>query len=480
MLLKNMNLKNLQHKKIALLGLGVENLALLNYCLKNKVQADFTVCDKRDIEALGDKFKVLNKHDNVFWQLGEEFNQKLDRYDILFRSPGWPLDCPGIRHALKNACHSGAKRSVAIESRDAIAIRKAHDSSMTVVYSPMKLFFDLCPTKNIIGVTGTKGKGTTSSLIFGILKEAKKTVYLGGNIGIAPFDFLPKLKKNDYVILELSSFQLEDLHKSPHIAVFTNFTPEHLAPADPNNPNYHHSLVEYFKAKLNITLHQKNGDYLVINSNFKFPISKQFPNTKSQIYEKSKAKVIAFDKSDWPSQLPGEHNKENIAAAEVVAQILKIAPEVVARAVRKFKGLEHRLELVAEKKGVKYYDDSFATTPESTIIALKSFDKPIILLAGGADKGADFKNLAKEVAKRVKFVILFDGKATPRLKKELLTAGFSSAKIKVVKSMSEAVALSTQKAVSDDIVLMSTACASFGMFKNYKERGNLFKTEALK
>lgn len=466
-----MTLKNLQHKKIAILGLGVENFSLLKYCLKNKVLADFTVCDKRSVEELGDKFKMFNRHANVFWQLGQEFNQKLDRYDILFRSPGWPLDCPGIQYAM---CHSGAKRSGAIESRIASAVRKARDSSMTMVTSPMNLFMDLCPTKNVIGVTGTKGKGTTSSLIYSILKEAKKTVYLGGNIGIAPFDFLAKLKKSDFVVLELSSFQLEDLHKSPHISVFTNFTPEHLAPADPNNPNYHKSLKEYLKAKMNIVANQTAKDYFVVNEKLSRVIHVR------QLADEYDSRLVTFGKSDWPSSLPGEHNKENIAAAEVVAQILKISPELVGRAVKKFKGLEHRIELVIEKNNVKYFDDSFATTPESTIIALKSFSSPIILLAGGADKKADFKTLAKEITKRVKFVVLFNGVATPRIKKELISSGFKSSKIKIAKSMLEAVRLAKQEAKSGDTVLMSTACASFGMFKNYKERGDLFKLEVMK
>jgi UDP-N-acetylmuramoylalanine--D-glutamate ligase len=440
-----MNLKNLANKKIALLGLGVENYALLNYCLKHKVVASFTVCDMHSVEELADKFKILNKHANIFWQLGLDYNQNLDRYDIVFRSPGYPLAHPSLVTAQKK-------------------------QPKLIVTSPMRLFMDLCPTKNIIGVTGTKGKGTTSSLIYTILKTAKKSVYLGGNIGIAPFDFLPKLTKNSFVILELSSFQLEDFHSSPHIAVFTNFTPEHLAPADQNNPNFHKNLKVYREAKLNIARFQNKNDFFVVNDKMSLAIAK-----KDSVASDFQARIIYFTKSDWPSRLPGDHNKENIAAAEVVAQILKISPEIVARAVKKFKGLEHRLELVLAKNNIKYYDDSFATTPEATITALKSFASPIILLAGGADKGANFKVLAKEITKRVKFVILFDGQATPRLKKDLLAAGFDSKKIKLAKSMPEAVRLADGQALAGDIILMSTACASFGLFKNYKERGKLFK-----
>lgn len=447
-----MTLKNLQNKKIAILGLGTENYWLVKYFLKHKLSAEITVCSSGEVRQ-DERYSELKKVKNIKWLNFANQAGALDSFDILFRSPGWPILCPAIQHALKS-------------------------NKKIILTSPMNLFFDLCPTKKIIGVTGTKGKGTTSSLIFAILKQAKLKVYLGGNIGVAPFEFLPKLTKADFVILELSSFQLEDLHKSPHIAVFTNFTPEHLAPADPNNPNYHRSLADYLRAKLNITLHQKKGDYLVIND--QFPISNFQKISKSKAPINIQSRVIYFTKSDWPSRLVGEHNKENVAAAEVVAQILKIKPEVVAKAVAKFQGLEHRIEFVTERQGVKYFDDSFATTPESTIIALKSFTEPIILLAGGADKGADFKLLAKEINQRVKYVILFDGLATPRLKQALLKIKFPANKIKITRTMSDALRLVRLQVKSGDVVLLSTACASFGVFKNYKERGALFQSEALK
>lgn len=443
-----MNLKNLENKKIALLGLGLENYALLKFLLFKKVKAHFIVCDKRGADVLGEKFEELNRFNNVVWQLGPDFQQKLDRYDILFRSPGWPLFCSGIVSAQK------LNRKI-------------------VVTSPMKLFFDLCPTKNIIGVTGTKGKGTTASLIYDILRAGGKRVWLGGNIGTAPFEFLPKIKPSDWVVLELSSFQLEDLQASPKIAVLTNLSPEHLAPADPNNPNFHRNLKEYRLAKANIFAWQKKNDWLIVNKKLK-KLNKQ-PATNNTIY---------FTKSDLPSRLVGGHNKENIGAAEAVAKIVGIKKDIIAKAVKNFKGLEHRLELVQESKGVKYYDDSFATTPESAIIALKSFslvrqladrDRRIILLAGGADKQADFKNFAKEINKRVKFVCLLKGKATPRLKRAIIKAGFAQKQIKEFSDINQAVKTAASQAKPGDIVLLSTACASFGMFKNYKQRGDLFK-----
>ncbi|NCN25479.1 UDP-N-acetylmuramoyl-L-alanine--D-glutamate ligase [Candidatus Falkowbacteria bacterium CG10_big_fil_rev_8_21_14_0_10_37_14] len=439
-----MTIKDLHGRRLGILGLGLENYWLIKWLIAHKIHGRIIICDLRDITTLGEKFVELNKYEHITWQLGKEFNQNLDRYDILFRAPGWPLSCPGIAQGLKK-------------------------NKKIVVTSPMKLFFDVCPTKNIIGVTGSKGKGTTSSLIFDILKTAKKRVWLGGNIGVAPFSFIDKIKAEDFVILELSSFQLEDLHRSPKVAVLTNFTPEHLAPADPNNPNFHPSLAHYWISKFNIAKWQSARDYFVVNEKLKLKLLKW-----EMKFGKLKQRVSYFGVSDLTSGLPGQHNRENVDAAEVVAKLLKIEPKTIAIAVKKFKGLPHRLELVAEKNNIKYYDDSFATTPESTIIALKSFEDPIVLLAGGADKQADFKNLAKEINKRAKFVVLLNGTATARLRKEIIANGFSAKKIKLVKSMDEAVMTARDQSERGDVILMSTACASFGMFKNYKDRGEQF------
>ncbi|MDP2708972.1 MAG: UDP-N-acetylmuramoyl-L-alanine--D-glutamate ligase [bacterium] len=432
-----LTIKNLQNKKIAMLGLGIENLALVEWLIKHKVKCEITICDRRDKEQLGDAYRRLlcrlpaPRND----KLGKGYDKGLDKFDVLFRSPGWPL---------------------------------AEFSNK--ITSPMRLFFDLCPTKNIIGVTGTKGKGTTASLIYEILRAAGKRVWLGGNIGVAPFVFLDKIKPTDWVVLELSSFQLEDMTVSPRIAVITNFYSEHLAPADPNNPNYHKSLREYRKAKNNIFKWQKSGAYLIINN--QYTITKQIPNPKSQIKY--------FKKSDLPSKLIGEHNKENIAAAVAAAKLAGVKNEIIKKAVAGFKGLEYRLEFVKKIKGVKYYDDSFATTPESTITALKSFSAPIIVLLGGADKGADFKELAAEATRRCKFVVLLNGGATPRVKRELLAAGYKNNKMKLADNIKDAVASARAQAEPGDVILLSTACASFGMFKNYKQRGDLFKRLSLK
>jgi UDP-N-acetylmuramoylalanine--D-glutamate ligase len=428
-----------KNKKIAVLGLGIENYALLNYLFKNKSGCEITIFDRRNKEKLGDKYKELKTR--VEWRFGHAYRKNLSSFDIMFRSPGWPLDCPYLT--------------------------KARDSGIKLT-SPMQLFFKLSPTKNIIGVTGTKGKGTTASLIYHILKQSGKKSWLGGNIGIAPFDFIDKLGINDWVVLELSSFQLEDMTVSPGIAVITNFTKEHLAAADPNNPNYHKSISDYRAAKLNIIKFQKENDLAIINQKLEI-----------RNWKLGKGRKIIFTKSDLPSRLVGEHNQENVAAAAAVARAIGINEAVIKKSVASFKGLEHRLEQVRALKGVKYYNDSFATTPEATITALKSFSAPIILLAGGAEKQSDFKELAREVKKRVKYTILLEGKATSRLKGELKKSKYPVDNIKLAKDMKTAVSLAAGQADSGDTVLLSTACASFGMFKNYKERGELFKQEVM-
>lgn len=425
--------------KIALLGFGLDNRALLKLFQQLKIPVEVTICDARDKNTLKlPLFSSLQKDPQVNLRLGRLYNKNLGDFDILVRSPGWPLACPGIKTAQKNG--------------------------RTAITSPINIFMALTPTKNIIGVTGTKGKGTTASLIYKVIKQAGHRVWLGGNIGLSPLSFLSHLRPTDYVVLELSSFQLEDLLISPKISVITNLFPEHLAAADPNNPNFHRSFSAYWQAKLNIA-HSQSNKYLIVNQNLRSKITKQ----------KLTGRKIYFSPSALPSRLAGQYNQENIGAAVAVAKILKISPTIYQAAVARFRNLEHRLELVRSLHQVKYFDNSFSTTPESTILDLKSFSAPIIQIAGGADKGANFKKLAREIKRRVRLLILLPGQASPRLKKEILLTNFPKSQLIEVKDMAQAVTLASHKAQPQEVVLLSTACASFGIFKNYKERGNLFK-----
>ena len=432
-----MDFKKIENRNICILGWGIENQALVKFLLKNKIDCQITVCDARKSVGTSRGLSSVQR------KLGKNYDKNLNAYDIIFRSPGYPLFEKNIIQAKK----SGVEIS-----------------------SPMELFFNFCPTKNIIGVTGTKGKGTTSSLIFEILKLGGKKIFLGGNIGVAPFTFIDKIKKNDWVVLELSSFQLEDLNINPKIVVITNFYKEHLAPADPNNPNFHKSFKKYWEAKVNIFKRQEKGNILIVNKKLKNKIKKL----------KLRNKTIYFNKSELPSKLVGEYNKENIAASVEAAKIIGVKENIIKKAIANFKGLEHRLELVKKVKGVEYYDDSFATTPEATILALKSFSSPIVALLGGADKGSDFSKLTKIVKQKVKFVVLLKGQATLKIQNLLIKDGYSKEEMKIVSNIKEAMRQVGRKIVNGDIVLLSTACASFGMFKNYKERGNLFKQEVKK
>lgn len=434
------NKKELTKKleKVALLGLGKDNLALLELFDKYQAPIEVTICDFRDKDKLP-KLKLKNL--NYKFQLGNSFNQDLDKFDILFRSPGWPIKCPGI---------TSAKRK----------------NKKLKVSTALNIFFELSPSQNIIGVTGTKGKGTTATLIYEILKKAtniKSNVFLGGNIGITPLSFLEKIKKDDYIVLELSSFQLEDLNYSPKFAVITNLFREHLAPADPNNPNYHSSFSSYFKAKLNIAKKATNK-YLVANEKLKSKIEK----------EKLSGKKIYFASSQLPTKLTGDYNRENVAAAVTLAKLLKVKAHDYEKVVAQFGNLEHRLELVKEIKKVKYYNNSFSTTPESTILDLESFDETI-LIAGGADKGASFKDLAKRIKERVEYLILLPGAGSKKIILELNKINYPNKQIILVPDMKEAVNKAKKNAKPGSTVLLSTACASFGIFKNYKERGELFR-----
>ncbi len=439
--------QKLHNKKIAILGLGIENQALLKFLLANNIDSIFHVYDSRSLLELGNRFDFFKDKKKVKLKKQEE-TDNFNYYDIIFRSPGFPLFRENIL----------------------LAKEKGVD-----INSAMKLFFDLCPTNNIIGVTGSKGKGTTASLIHTILKTNETKTFLGGNIGIAPFSFIDEVGTSDWVVLELSSFQLEDMNASPHISVIVNISEEHLSPADPLNPNYHKSEDDYTQAKLNILKYQQKTDFAVLNENLK---DKHLFFNRGKDSRLGRGKRLYFGKSELTSKLIGNYNKENIAAAVEVAKIIGVKTSVIKQAVQNFNGLEHRIEFCREVGGVKYYDNSFATTPIATMADLDSFVEPIILFLGGADKGTSFGLLSKAIVrKKVKFIILFVSDSSNKIKQELLASGFPSHKIVEVDSMSLGVKTAYQKASAGDVVLLSTACASFGMFNNYKERGDMFQEE---
>ncbi|MEK7068030.1 MAG: UDP-N-acetylmuramoyl-L-alanine--D-glutamate ligase [Patescibacteria group bacterium] len=436
-----MTLASLQNKKLCFLGFGIENQALLKFLLKHKIRADITICDARNniTSPASGTLSLIKRGYGVRWKLGKNYDNNLDKYDIIFRVAGYPLFTKNIIKAMM----AGVEIS-----------------------SPAKLFFALCPTSNIIGVTGTKGKGTTASLIYAILKAAQKRVWFGGNIGTPMFSFFDRIKPGDWVVLELSSFQLEDLQRSPQIAVFTNFFPDHLAAADPLNPNYHKNLVTYWNAKTNIFSHQSARDILIAGNPLKEMIT----------MSGAKGRVIYFAKSSLPTKLIGEHNKRNVAAAILAAQAAGVSQKTIAAAVKKFQGLEHRLELVAVKNGVRYYNDSAATNPDTAVTALNVFKAgSIILIAGGSNKNkkSDYRELVEKIKQKVKQVVILPGQGSQEIIAALKKTGYAD--IAQATNMREAVAVARQAALAGDVILLSSACASFGIFKNYKDRGNQFK-----
>jgi len=390
---------------------------------------------------------------------GEDYLKKLDEFDLVVRSPGVKLEF------LKNV----AKEKIT---------------------SQTKLFFDLCPAK-IIGVTGTKGKGTTASLIYEMLRKQGFDAYLGGNIGKPPLDFLDKLNAQSVVVLELSSFQLIDLDKSPHIAVMLMTTSEHL--------DWHKDLGEYVDAKRNILKFQTSKDYAILNRDY-------VASNESDIHTNAKIFYVSIERSGYEGcsikdnavflklngkeekiidaseiLLPGAHNLENVSAAVLAATLSGVSRNNITSVLRTFKGLEHRLELADTINGVKYYDDSFSTTPETAIAAINAFKNPEILILGGSSKNSDFQDLGKVIsqAQNIKAIIGI-GNEWSRIKSKIQNTKYEILLIEGADSMEKIVKAASKIALPGDVVLLSPACASFDMFKNYKDRGEQFKSEVLK
>ena len=468
-----MNLQDLDKKLVAILGYGQEGKAVAAYLIKHGIKpvlfdqkpwGDWDEIEKLEIERLGVNF--------IF---GPDAFKELAGFDVAFRSPG--------------------------------VNPKQVTSYKLQVTSQTKWFFEHSPAK-IIGVTGTKGKGTTSALIYEILKENrsqvtsdKSQVYLTGNIGkVQPLEILDNLTAGDWVVYELSSFQLQDLDKSPHIGVVLMTTSEHL--------DYHSDEQEYMQAKSAITKFQTAYDFAVINADFKNSITIGAKGKGIKLYfsrQKSitagcfvkNGIIVAPDgKTDIKIanieelQLKGRHNLENICAAVAAARCAGASVYQIRLAIKNFKGLKHRLEFVAEKNGVKFYNDSFSTTPETAMAAIKSFNEPLIIILGGSSKNADFTKLGETIAeaKNIKAVILI-GQEAVRIQSAItrtLTPGPSPkgrgkgfAILENAKNMAEIFEQIKSVAQPGDVVLLSPACASFGMFKNYKDRGEQFKQKVL-
>ena len=453
-------------KKVAIIGLSVEGVDTAAFFAKE--QAVLTFCDRRTKESLGKTYTTLAALSSRF-QLGDAYVSRLDGFDLIVRTPGMSLRTPQLQ--------SAAAKGIPIESQTT-------------------LFFKHCQAP-IIGVTGTKGKGTTSTLIHTILRASGRNSWLGGNVGTPLLSRVREIAPSDIVVLELSSFQLEDLTRSPHVAVVLKVTQEHLANFDPLATNYHTSREAYVEAKKSIVRHQKNHDMVVCNADD--PTSVSFSKEtrgKAYYFSRSQSSADSFvnDRAvyvKWNNgvhlicrlsdiHLLGMHNLENIASAALVGVLMGAPIESIRGAVRTFKGLEHRLEYVRTVSGVAYYDDSFSTVPETTIAAIESFTVPLVLIAGGSEKGSDYSGLGKKIAASDTKALVVVGQMAQRIAKAATDAGYTGEIVRGLQSMEEIVSVCAQKAKHGDAVLLSPACASFDMFTNYKERGSLFKQEVLR
>ena len=447
-------------KNIAILGCGVEGLATAQFL--HKKGANVWILDRRQKENLDQKIVSQIENLGVQFKLGSTYLDNLTEYDVIVRSPGvWRLTTELV---------AAEKKGVTITSQT-------------------KLFFDLCPCP-IIGVTGTKGKGTTSTLIYEMLKEAGKDVYLGGNIGVPPLTFLDKLQTSSLVVLELSSFQLQDMTKSPHIAVLLMVTSEHL--------DHHASHEEYVEAKRNIVRFQTVDDFAVISRDYPasnesdiltdgkvFYVSRE-RETENACFAFQGRIVVRKNGSDdeilktSEVVLPGKHNLENVCAAVMAARLAGVSTKHIISALKTFTGLPHRLELVSIVSGVNYYDDSFSTTPETAIAGIESFAQPKILILGGSSKGSDFTQLGKVIRESDSIkAIIGVGEEWEEIKAAIGKASGQILVIEGAKTMHNIVQAASKIAKSGDIVLLSPACASFDMFKDYKDRGEQFKKEVL-
>lgn len=413
---------------LGLLGRGVGDVAFLAEC-----GADLTVTDLKTKEELKESLTKLKKYKNIKYVLGEHRLEDFRDCDMVLKSAGVPLDSIYIKEAEKNA--------IPVKMSAALLVELAGIPS--------------------IGITGTRGKSTVTHMIEHILKTAKKKVLVGGNVrGVSNLQLLKEVKGKDFLVLELDSWQLQGFGSekiSPNIAVFTTLFPDHMK-------YYDGDMKKYFTDKANIFKYQKDGDLLVVGEQAMPFVEKWGGKIKSRILT---AKTILPHGSTL--NIKGEHNVYNAMLAVSVAQNLKIKDQIIKKALKSFKGVPGRLEFLRIVKGVKYYNDTNATTPEATVAALRALgeDSNVVIIAGGFDKGLDMSALLKEMPRYTKGVVLLSGTGTDRIKDQIPNS-------LEVGSMKEAVKYARELAVKGDVVLLSPAFASFGMFKNEYDRGDQF------
>ena len=441
---------NVAGKNITVIGIGISNLPLIKYLVS--LGANVTACDRRSAEDLGENYTELEKL-GVKFNLGDGYLNNLSG-DMIFKTPGMRYDVPELLKAKENG---------------------------SIVTSEMEVFFEVCPS-HIIAVTGSDGKTTTTTLIHKMMTDAGYKTWLGGNIGNPLLTDTEKMKENDWVILELSSFQLHTMRKSPEIAVITNISPNHL--------DMHKDYKEYIYAKKNIMLYQNEGDTLIVNADNQVTadIGKSANGAVKYFSRNGMADVyldgniikrgIVEILNIKDIKIPGMHNVENYMAAIAAVSGL-VSKEVIVNVAKTFGGVEHRIELVRTLDGVKYYNSSIDSSPNRTINTLRVFPNKVIIIAGGKDKGIPYDEIGPALAEHVKVLILIGAtsdKIQEALDAEINKTG-NGKDIEVIRATSyeDAVNTARSKAHDGDVVLLSPASTSFDMFRNFEERGNLFK-----
>jgi len=434
---------SLKGKRIAVLGLGVSNRPLVRLLLE--FGCDVTGCDMTTREKLDAEVLELEKL-GCKLSLGEGYLDGVEA-DICFRTPGM---------------HPGKPAIVAMREKGA------------KITSEMEVFFAVCPC-NLIAVTGSDGKTTTTTLISEMLKAGGKTVWLGGNIGTPLLPLVRDMKPEDFAVVELSSFQLMDMTHSPARAVVTNLAPNHL--------DVHKDMDEYVEAKTNIFKFQKATDLLVLNHDN--AITDGFVgNGVTRKFSRQGKGYVCLD-GDMITRngeavldvkdilLPGVHNIENYMAAIAAVEGL-VSDDVIRYVAKNFGGVEHRIELVRIKDGVRFYNDSIASSPSRTIAGLRSFKEKVILIAGGYDKHIPYDVLGPEVCRHVKKLFLC-GATAPQIRAAVEACDMEKPEMVDCGKFENAVRKAAEGAEDGDIVLMSPASASFDEFKNFMVRGNFFK-----
>ena len=441
---------NVAGKNITVIGIGISNLPLIKYLVS--LGTNVTACDRRSAEDLGENYTELEKL-GVKFNLGDGYLNNLSG-DMIFKTPGMRYDVPELLKAKENG---------------------------SIVTSEMEVFFEVCPS-HIIAVTGSDGKTTTTTLIHKMMTDAGYKTWLGGNIGNPLLTDTEKMKENDWVILELSSFQLHTMRKSPEIAVITNISPNHL--------DMHKDYKEYIDAKKNIMLYQNEGDTLIVNADNQVTadIGKSASGAVKYFSRNGMADVyldgniikrgIVEILNIKDIKIPGMHNVENYMAAIAAVSGL-VSKEVIVNVAKTFGGVEHRIELVRTLDGVKYYNSSIDSSPNRTINTLRVFPNKVIMIAGGKDKGIPYDEIGPALAEHVKVLILIGAtsdKIQEALDAEINKTG-NGKDIEVIRATSyeDAVNTARSKAHDGDVVLLSPASTSFDMFRNFEERGNLFK-----